>query len=321
MQRAKINSVVGPAQPSYGSPPGETIPSPQTEPAAPGAAAQLDNFALDLGPAMPSRRVLVVDDSRVIRLKVSKTLKKAGFDVETAENGMVGIEKALIYRPVLILLDINMPEMDGWEATRLIRSYPELKDTVVVILSSNSQRADVQYALTCGAHSYLTKPVSDEHLIAHIEKALEPGTSGASSKGDRPFDKALAKKRSEVKTVLIVDDSNLIRLKIKRTLADVGCKLLEAKDGDEACRMAAQHRPNLILMDINMPHIDGVEATRRIRKNAALSNTVIMALTANSNRSDVAKALGAGMNDYMVKPFTNDQLIERVMHHLTEGRS
>ena len=255
--------------------------------------------AMSNGSATPddSYQILIVDDSKTIRLMETRTLEKAGFKVETAENGAVAIEKALATPPDLILLDINMPEMDGWEVLRQIRVHPVLGDTLVVILSSNAQQADKRYAQSLGAHSYLAKPVKAEQIIEHLGTALRQRAE---------------KKPLEARRILIVDDSNLIRRRVTIALEKLGCELLEACDGKEACRLATQYRPDLILMDINMPEMDGLEATRRIRTEPTLQHTVVIAMTANGQRSDVAEAMAVGMNDYIVKPFQNDLLLDRV---------
>ena len=252
-----------------------------------------------------SYQILAVDDSKMIRLIESRALEGAGFQVETAENGVMALEKALANPPDLILLDINMPEMDGWEVLRRVRSSPALRETLVVILSSNVQQADVQYAQTLGVHSYLMKPVTDEQLVAHLRATLNPKAYAPATQ-----------KPLEACRILIVDDSTLYRKRAKMALEGLGCELLETHNGKQACHLAAKYRPDLILMDINMPKMDGLEATRWIRKNPLLQRTVIVAMTSSDQRADVAEAMEAGMNDYIVKPFSDDLLLKRITHHL-----
>ncbi len=263
-----------------------------------------------LHPKMTNRyglRILVVDDSRFIRIIVIRALENAGFQVETAEYGSVAIKKALAHPPDLILLDITRPELDGWATIRRIRMYPELKDTPVVVLSENGLPADAQSARTLGVHSYLTKPFADDQLVTHIRAALHLTPEESS-----------AKKSSEASCILVVDDNRMIRRMVKRYLeAKIGCALIEASDGKQACHLATLFRPDLILMDISMPVMDGLEAIRRIRNDRTLTSTVIIAMTANALPDDVTKALGAGINDYIVKPFSKKLLVERVMHYLS----
>jgi len=187
--------------------------------------------------------------------------------------------------------------------------YPELKDTPVVVLSENGLPADAQYARTLGVHSYLTKPIADDQLVTHIRAALHLTPEESS-----------AKKSSEASCILVVDDNRMIRRMVKRYLeAKIGCALIviEASDGKQACHLATLFRPDLILMDISMPVMDGLEAIRRIRNDRTLTSTVIIAMTANALHDDVTEALDAGINDYIVKPLSKELLVERVMHYLS----
>ncbi len=250
-------------------------------------------------------RILVADDSKMMRLIVSRALKRVGWEVEEAENGAVVIRKALANPPDLILMDIAMPVMNGLEAMRMLRSYPVLRGTPVVILSSNGQPADVQEALASGAHSLLKKPIKDDQLVSHLVDVI-----GSNQQ------RAQVRTSIEAGCVLIVDDSRLIRTMVKRVLKELECELIEAENGEEAYQLAQKHRPDLILMDINMPVLDGLDATRLIRKDPNLKNTKIIALTSNAQLKDFGAALSAGMTDYLIKPFDKNQLLERVKHHL-----
>ena len=258
-------------------------------------------------PPQVGHRILIVDDSRFIQLKLSKLLSREGFNVDVAENGKQAIAKSLDIRPHLILMDINMPVMNGWEATHRIRLHPKLTNTLVVILSASSLASDMQYAFECGAHSYLVKPIADDLLVAHIQAALAPKTE------QQPIRTGI-----EDCCILVVDDSGMIRTRIQRVLGELGCELIEAKNGEQAVWYAFKHRPDLILMDINMPVMDGWEAARRIRNNRELYQIPIFAVTANTLQKDVEKAVKVGMDGYIVKPFSDENLLQRVAQFLID---
>lgn len=250
--------------------------------------------------------ILVVDDSRVIRLKVSKTLSRAGFSVDTAENGKVALEKALASPPDVVMLDINMPELNGWDTIREMRRHASLQQTLTIILSSNAQDSDQTYAKSLGIDHFLVKPVADDQLVSYIQDAAR---AHASTIGSKP--------KHSSHRILVVDDSKLIRRRMQMALAEYSFELYEASNGEQACIMAEKYRPDLILMDINMPEMDGLEATRTIKANPQLSHTVVIAVTSNGQRSDVTRALNAGMQDYIVKPFPNEVLVQHVNKYLT----
>lgn len=251
----------------------------------------------------PTPRILVVDDSRLIRMKVSRVLRGAGFEVAVAEDGLACLETVEGYAPDLILMDLNMPEMGGLQAMRYLRAKKSVQGIPVVVLSSNAQASDRAEALAGGAHSYLVKPVSDADLVAHVRRVL----AGVPAE---------AVPEAPPAGVLIVDDSGLIRKKVRRALGELGCRFYEAADGAEACRLAEAHRPGVILMDLNMPVMDGLEAAARILEQPALKNTTIIALSANTQQEDVDRARAVGMKEYLVKPFTAEDLLRRVRPYL-----
>lgn len=118
------------------------------------------------------KKILVVEDNQV-NLELVTQLLEDDFDVTTAEDGAAGLEQARRVRPDVILMDLSLPVLDGWEATRRLRSDPELGRTPVIALSAHAARADVQRALDAGADAYVTKPIDEDELRATIARLLE----------------------------------------------------------------------------------------------------------------------------------------------------
>jgi DNA-binding response OmpR family regulator len=122
-------------------------------------------------------RILVVDDENDIVSTIQFRLKSCGFDILTADNGQEGIETATREKPDLILLDINMPIMDGHTMLQRVRSHSELKDTPVIMLTAYSDRNDISKAAELGISDYVTKPFDFSDLMEKISKALGGNTS------------------------------------------------------------------------------------------------------------------------------------------------
>jgi two-component system chemotaxis response regulator CheY len=120
-------------------------------------------------PAAVARRVLVVDDARTVRLYYRGILEKAGIDVTEAENGLEGLEKAEAASFDLLLVDINMPKMDGYAMLRAIRADPTMRGTPAIMISTEAEGRDAQRAYEAGANVYLVKPVRPEQLRAFAE--------------------------------------------------------------------------------------------------------------------------------------------------------
>ncbi|MFV0601874.1 MAG: PleD family two-component system response regulator [Brachymonas sp.] len=114
------------------------------------------------------RNVLVVDDSQVDRSRLEKLVADAGYLVSSAANGAQALEMAKRSRPDLVLMDINMPEMDGFAATRGLRNDPDTKDIPVVMVTAKDQKADKAWGQMLGAKGYITKPYTDEQVLAML---------------------------------------------------------------------------------------------------------------------------------------------------------
>ena len=121
-----------------------------------------------------SQLILVVEDSQVERLRLVKLLDAAGYSVSTAENGLEAIELVQHQQPALILMDVNMPQMDGFAATRALRGGEHTKSIPVVLVTAKDQKADKAWGQMLGAKGYITKPFSDADLLAQV-RALLPG--------------------------------------------------------------------------------------------------------------------------------------------------
>jgi len=284
------------------------------------------------------RRVLVVDDTPEMRTALTRVLQKAGFLVEVSGFGAEAVQQALISVPDLILLHISMPDLDGWQATRHIAILPALQGVPIVIISGEEQPVDDPYVRTFGAHSLLQKPVQDDVLIAHLLAAMvsrkgrknDAAPEAAAPVESAPPEPAVQipepvlraeeppkKKPIHENRILVVDDSGLFRKRIIHALREIGCELIEAVDGKQACRYVGRYAPDLVIMDINMPGMSGLEAARHIRDTYDSDDLVIIALTGNTQLEDVARAMKAGMDDYIIKPFANHELLERVRFHLS----
>lgn len=118
-------------------------------------------------------KILIVEDNAENRDSLSRRLERRGFQVVMAENGLIGIDKAVAEKPDLILMDMNMPELDGWEATRRIKAIPELIDVAIVALTAHAMTGDRERALEAGCTDYHTKPIEFPKLMTQIEGLLQ----------------------------------------------------------------------------------------------------------------------------------------------------
>ncbi len=255
-------------------------------------------------------KALVVDDNLTNRRVLREALASWQMEPEEADGGAAALASLLHAAAAgapfrLVLLDVMMPEVDGFEVAREIRRNPALEGTTVLMLSSMDLNGQVQRCADAGVAGYLVKPVSLSALldtvVAHVG-----GRTGAPARpaalGPMPA------RRS--RRVLLVDDNAINRRVASGHLAARGHAVVEAVDGQKALDLLARERFDVVLMDVQMPVMDGFEATRRLREaeRAGRPRVRVVAMTAHAMTGDRERCLAAGMDDYLSKPLDRGDL-------------
>ncbi|HIA68105.1 TPA: response regulator [Candidatus Poribacteria bacterium] len=236
--------------------------------------------------------ILLVDDSKLVHASVGRIIDKNGFKLIHAMDGVEGLQKAVEYMPDLIISDLDMPNMNGYEMCQEIKQRNATQDIPVVILSVRGTGLDIDKGFDVGANDFLTKPVDEAELISRINLTLAP--KGESSLREK---------------ILVVDDSALVRNMMKQGLSQQGFEILTASDGHEGYDAAVEHEPDLIITDFNMPGMDGRELTRALKNREALSDIPVLMLTAADSDKDQRKGKHAGIAAFLSKPFPPDKLV------------
>jgi signal transduction histidine kinase/DNA-binding response OmpR family regulator len=200
--------------------------------------------------------VLVIDDDPAARDLLQRFLSRTGYDVVTASGGAEGLERARAIKPAVITLDVMMPGVDGWAVLQALKQDEELKSIPVVIVSMVD---DEPLGFSLGAAEYLVKPIDRERL----EEVL----------GRYVVDPAAHR-------VLVVEDEEATRSLIRRTLESRGWQVQEAADGQEALDRMAEHVPDVVLVDLLLPRLDGLELIDAVRADEALRDVPVLVLTA-----------------------------------------
>ena len=279
-------------------------------------------------------RSIVIDDVPINVQVMREWMRGWGLRVDTAENG----EEALIVLrsaaaagdPVrLAVVDYLMPNMDGETLAREIRADRSLAEISLVLATSSASRGDAERFHLAGYNAYLTKPLRPETLAVALETVM------ARDAGWRASDtiitrhslnerSAAAKQETQTATeeqvhsraadtaprlirVLVAEDNPVNQMVATKMLERLGCRVDIANDGNEAVSMSQQFPYTVIFMDVQMPNLDGLEATRQIRRRGGVRVPVI-AMTANAMQGDRERCLEAGMDDYVSKPITPDAL-------------
>ena len=263
-------------------------------------------------PAQPlvGRRVLVVDDNQTNLTIYQRLLGKWGAVPDVAASGPAAL-LAMIRRPYdLVLLDCQMPGMDGYQVAEALRAHPPLHGTPpLVMLSSAGVGADVQRSQDLGFAGHYAKPMASEDLLHALRRALAPAVAASKPPASPPLQHARALR------ILLVEDQPVNQKLATTLLQKWGHEVDLAANGQAAIEASAQRPYDLILMDIQMPVMDGLEATRQIRarEQAGLQpRTCIIAMSANAMPADLQASMEAGMDDHITKPINAKALFERL---------
>jgi two-component system sensor histidine kinase/response regulator len=279
---------------------------------SPGAAA---------APAAPTRlagrRVLVVDDNATNRQILKQQLGYWGMRTTAVEAGpkaLALLRQAAAAGPGydLAILDMKMPEMDGLTLARVIKDEPVLAGVRLVLLTSFGQRGHGAEASRIGIAAYLTKPVDEADLHDCLVEVMDEGRA---RRGPHLVTRhSLRELRAPVAARVLVAEDNEVNQKVAvRILEKLGYRVEVADNGREALEACGRTHYDAVLMDGQMPEMDGYEATRRIREQeGAGARLPIIAMTASAMKGDREKCLEAGMDDYVSKPVTPEEL-ERVL--------
>ena len=243
-------------------------------------------------------KILVVDDSTIVLKAIEKELSDPKFELTKVSDSVEAL--GLIYTGEfdLVTLDINMPEIDGYEFCKTIRESKDKKVSqvpIIFVTADDTLEGRIK-GFEAGGTDFITKSFAKGELSSLIKSILNP--------------EAIYKSCN----VLIVDDSDLVRQVVKKSLLDLGVNVFEASDGNEAYNFLKKHLEeiDLIITDHDMPIMDGRELCTKARTELGLIETPILFLTAESDDEKKIQMFKAGASDYLKKPFLKEEFLARV---------
>ena len=269
-------------------------------------------------------RVLIVDDNATNRLILEEMTRNWGMQPATVGNARAAVSvlrqshEAGVRMP-LVLSDLNMPEVDGLTLTKWIRQDPDLADTTVIILTSGTGPDVMKRCDELKVAAHLMKPVKQSELLGAIEMSL-----GATVRVDHEVEASPGASNEALPPlhVLLAEDS-LVNQKLAVGLMEKhGHSVVVANNGKEAIAALASHQFDVVLMDVEMPEMDGLEATAVIRlgERQTGEHIPIIAMTAHAMKGDRERCLEAGMDDYVSKPIRTQRLFDTLRSVLQDRR-
>jgi CheY-like chemotaxis protein len=250
--------------------------APETKGASPAAAG---NGATNAG------SILVIDDDATARELIRDQLTSEGFSVATAGGGLEGLKLAKELRPTAITLDVMMPDLDGWSVLAALRQDPQLAEIPVIMVTILDEH---RRGVALGAAGYLTKPIERERLNMMVQRFRSPA------------------RRTRI---LLVEDDAMQRERVRGWLEGQQWVISEAENGREALARLREDKPDLILLDLMMPEMDGWTVMERIKKLPVDQRPRIVIVSALTGPEEKAKATALGADAFVPKPFDVEELI------------
>jgi len=257
-------------------------------------------------------RILIIEDEANNLDVARRIVRGAGHEALTATDGLAGLEIARRERPDAVLVDLLLPKLDGWSVTRAIREEPWAKEIPIIAVSALAMEADRARARDAGCDDFVTKPYAPAELRSVLNRYFADGSApklatrqvGLPASGIEPSER--------LGRVLVVDDEPANVELIVRRLSGNGYETLTASNGHDAIAVATREQPDLILMDIMMPGLDGWQATRLLKGDPKTANIPVVFVTARDRPEDVAAGFEAGGMMYVNKPVEPVELFARV---------
>ena len=248
-----------------------------------------DPISSDRGRSTRADCVLVIDDDATARELIADHLKAQGFSVVTAAGGVEGLKLAKELQPTAITLDVMMPDLDGWSVLAALRQNPELADIPVIMVSIVDEH---RRGIALGAAGYLTKPIDRERLHRLIRRFQAP---------------------TPPTRVLMVEDDALQRERMLGWLERPQWIVREAANGREALNVLREEKPDVILLDLMMPEMDGFEVVAALQKDAGWRDIPVIVITSLDLNAKDRERLNSGVQSVLVKEkFRPEDLVERI---------
>ena len=264
-------------------------------------------------------RIMIVEDDDAVR-ELLETVLQVDYEVLAAHNGLMGLNKLERVEPDIVICDVAMPVMNGWEFVQRLRQKAAFKNTLVIFLSAISGKENIKAGYEYGADLYLTKPIVPDRFLRMLDlqikdRGMEPRPKKNSMEElTQSFALQESRQRSAVEgrpRVLVVDDDKDALVLMRMTL-EQHYEVVTARDGLEAIDMALQWQPDVFIIDWMMPKINGVKLAQILRRSDDFKNLAIIFVSARDSEQDRKTVKDLNISDYIGKPFTPSKLTRTV---------
>jgi len=266
-------------------------------------------------------RILVVEDSPDIRVLIRMLLEAAGHDVLTASDGRAGVDAVRAERPDLVLMDLSLPVISGWEAAKEIKEDPAIRSTPIVAVTAHAMHGDRERALAAGCDGFIPKPIDEETFEELVRSYLRrpPAEETALSDPPRLPVPSASKRGAEGGRILVVDDHEEVAELIRHDLESEGHEVVVARSPEQVAEIAAGDRQfDLAIVDVMLGPDSGYDLTADLVSRA---NEYLPVLLVTAGEIDREKGFAAGADDFIAKPLDGTELAARARSLIRVGRA
>ncbi|MSR78747.1 MAG: response regulator [Candidatus Taylorbacteria bacterium] len=260
-------------------------------------------------------KILLVEDDIFFGDVLFRKLKGQGYNVFLTRDGAEGLKAISDFKPELILLDIILPTMNGYEILEEKEKNPAIKDIPVIVISNSGQPVEISRVLALGVKDYLIKAQFDpEEVLVKVKTELGKMSQNTTASVTNTF--------LDGKKVMWVEDDKFLSDIIARKFSREKCVLFHATEGEEAIRLTEKEQPDIVLLDILLPGIDGYEILSRLKANPKTKDIPVILLSNLGQKADLDKGRSLGAIRFLIKAtVTLDEIINEVKFVLGEVAS
>ena len=270
------------------------------------------------------KKILIIEDDLFLGDVLVQKLTNEGFETVLARDGLEGLKKIKSFHPDLILLDIIVPNMNGYEILEAKLKDPMISGIPVIVISNSGQPVEINRALALGVKDYLVKAQFDpEEVLVKVRDQLRKNEEPLSSVTS--LENTINQKANPVslegKKIVWVEDDQFLNDIIARKLSTTKCLFFHSSEGEEALKIIDREKPDIIMLDIILSGMDGFEILRRIKSNEKTKHIPVILLSNLGQASDIEKGKKLGAVRFLVKAtVTPNEIVDQIKEVLTENK-
>lgn len=257
-----------------------------------------------------AKKILIIEDDVFLGDVLKQKLLNEKYDVTLARDGKEGLDAISTLMPDLVLLDIILPTMNGYEILEAKNVNEVIKKIPVIVISNSGQPVEISKVVAMGVKDYLIKAQFDPEEVLQKVKSYLHDSEGDSQKTEVDI---------KAKTIMWVEDDRFLSDIIARKLSNEGACLLHAGDGEQAMEILSREKPDIILLDILLPGMDGFEILKWIKKDEKSKDIPVILLSNLGQQTDIEKGTDLGAEKFLVKATVSlDEIVSEIKDTLTK---